>query len=289
VLRGWEVEFVEEGINRSPDLKVTREDGSFFAECKCRDVLTERDRMITLFWVELESGLLRLLGPQKANVAVFVKALSDPVFSEIDPLKSFILHQTENIMAVEINSAEKDQIINPSQKYVMKIYKLSEPDIETESDGLGFNSSKDFERVCMIAEMKITDDKKTFVRNPIILGFTNAIPSDKVTRIIHGFKSAVGQLPETEPGVVWIRIPDNAWNSDLNNSFLAAEELIKSELSGIHNTRVNAVILVTRIFERLEQDNLTGLGYKPLIKIIEHDNPKHPIAEEFPMKRLEVC
>jgi hypothetical protein len=144
VLRGWEVEFVEEGNNRSPDLKVTREDGPFFAECKCRDVLTERDRMITLFWVELESGLLRLLGPRKANVAVFVKSLSDPVYSEIDPLKSFILHQIENIMAVEINSAEKDQIIDPSQKYVMKIYKLSEPDIETESDGLGFNSSKDF-------------------------------------------------------------------------------------------------------------------------------------------------
>jgi hypothetical protein len=186
--------------------------------------------MITLFWVELESGLLRLLGPRKANIAVFVKSLCDPVYSEIDPLKTFILHQIEKIKAVETISSEMDQIIDPSQKYVMKIHKLSEPDLETESDGLGFNSSEDFERVCMIAEMKTTEDKKTFVRKPIILGFSNAIPSDKVTGIIHGFKSAVGQLPENEPGVVWIRIPDNAWNSDLNNSFLAAEELIKSEL-----------------------------------------------------------
>lgn len=32
VSRGWEVEFVEEGNNRSPDLKVTREDGSVFLQ-----------------------------------------------------------------------------------------------------------------------------------------------------------------------------------------------------------------------------------------------------------------
>jgi hypothetical protein len=35
---------------------------------------------------------------------------------------------------------------------------------------------------------------------------------------------------------------------------------------------------MTRIFERLEQEDLMGLGYKPLMRIIEHDNPKHPIA-----------
>ena len=277
--RNWSVEFVEEGNNRSPDLRVIRQDDSvFWVECKCRDKLTERDKTISSFWLELESALLRILGPMKANVAIFVKSISDPSRPELDPLKSFILHQIDNIKTVEIKRSVIKPIVDPSQKYFVAVQKLSEPDDEIESEGMGFNSSEDFERVCMIAEMKRSEDKNTYVRNPIIMGFKNAIPSDKVTGIIHGFKSAVGQLPKNEPGVVWIRIPDNAWNNDLYNSFSAAEKLIKSELSGTHNTRVNAVILMTRIFEKLEKDGSVGLGYKPLKKIIEHDNPKHTIA-----------
>ena len=277
--RGWRVEFVKEGSNRSPDLRVIRQDDSvFWVECKCRDKFTERDKKISSFWLELESALLRIIGPMKANVAIFVKSIGDPSRSEIDPLKSFILYQIENIKTVGIKRSVINPIVDPSQKYLVAVQKLSEPDAEIESKGIGFNSSEDFERVCMIAEMKQSEDKNTYVRNPIIMGFKNAIPSDKVTGIIHGFKSAVGQLPENEPGVIWIRIPDNAWNNDLYNSFSAAEKLIKSELSGTHNTRVNAVILMTRIFEKLEKDGSVSLGYKPLKKIIEHDNPKHTIA-----------
>jgi len=273
--RGWRVEFVEEGNDRSPDLKVIKQDDSvFWVECKCRDILTERDKTIGSFWSELESSLLRFLGPQKANVAVFVKSLSDPVRSDLEPLKKFILYQIENINLVAARKSEINSIIDPSQKYQVAIQKLSEPGVEIISKGIGFNSPENFEKVCMIAKMKINEDKKTYVRNPIILGFKNAIPSDNVTGIIHGFKSAVGQLPEHGPGVVWIRIPDNAWNNDLQNSFSTAERLIKSELSGAHNTRVNAVILMTRIFKKLEKDGSAGLGYKPLKKIIEHENPR---------------
>lgn len=90
--KGWTVEFVEEGGERSPDLKVMSSDGTvFWAECKCRDRLTERDKTIEAFWKELESTLLRFMGPKKLNFAIIVKALMDPERSMLDGLTRSIL------------------------------------------------------------------------------------------------------------------------------------------------------------------------------------------------------
>jgi hypothetical protein len=122
--------------------------------------------------------------------------------------------------------------------------------------------------------MKRDENNKSYVKNPMMIGIKNTIPSDKVTGIIHGFKSGVGQLPKEGPGVIWIRVPDNSWNDNLDQSFTQAESLLKSELTGTHNQRVNAVYLMTRIFQKLENGEHKGLGYKPLILNVAHDNPR---------------
>jgi hypothetical protein len=57
--------------------------------------LTERDKRIGAFWTELESKLLRFLGPKKLNFAVFVKSLVDPELTMIDDLTDFIIQAIE--------------------------------------------------------------------------------------------------------------------------------------------------------------------------------------------------
>ena len=276
--RGWCVEFIEEGGERSPDLRVTKENESvFWVECKCRDIMTERDQKIDSIWKELESSLLRNMGPNKINGAVFIKSSSDPLRTDIEPLKNYIFQQLEISKIEDTDSKEIKSTFDPTGKYHVGIQRLSESDVEIESSGIGFNSSDKFDKVCMVAEMKVDDNSKSYVRNPIMLAFKNAAPPDRVTGVIHAFKSAVGQLPESGPGVIWIRIHDNSWNKDLQNSFSKAQEIIRAELSGIHNRRVNAVILMTRMFEELENNGNKGLGYRPLIAIVERDNPRSVI------------
>lgn len=279
VEKGWKVEFVEEGNKRSPDLKVIKDDGLiFWVECKCRDILTERDSKIDSCWSELESSLLRVMGPNKINGIVFIKSLSDPERSDLEPLRDYILQQLEKAKTQKANRNEIKSTIDTTRKYQIGIQRISDADIEHESEGVGFNSSEDFDRVCMSVEMRMDENKKSYIRNPMVLAFKNAITSDRVTGILHGLKSATGQLPKSGPGVVWMRIPDNSWNKDLQNSFSKAQEIIQSELSGNHNRRVNAVILLTRMFEKLENNGTKGLGYKPLEAIIKHDNPRYIVT-----------
>jgi len=274
--RNWDVEFVEEGNERSPDLKITRDDGVvFWAECKCRDTLTERDRNLNSFWIELESTLLRVLGPKKLNYAIFIKALKDPNFAQLPALKDSIFDAVDKggIGNFDIAGSKIKSVSDPTGNFLLSVTKLVDPDEEIKTTGIGFQSSENFDRVAIISEVKRDTTGDTHFRNPIIMAFKNVKPSDKVTGIIHGFKSAVGQLPEEGPGVIWIRVPDNAWSDKIDQSFKQAEDLLKAELKGRHNQRVNVVFLMTRLFQKLEKDGQTGLAYKPLKLAIEHENP----------------
>ena len=279
IARDWNVEFISEGITKTPDLRITKQDGSFFyVECKCRDQLTKRDKNNETFWTDLSSTLIRKLGPKKKNFLILVKSLVDPKLSDLDHLITFIISTIETYSDKPSIYFRKKSIIDPTERYQIVINKLTDPDSEVETNGIGFNSSEGFDKVTIVSEMK-SNGGKNILRNPIILGFKNTIPSDKVNGIINGFKSAVKQLPQEGPGVIWIRIPENAWINDLENSFQIAESIVQNELSGSHNTRVNAVILMTRIFQELEKESIQGLSYRPVKKIIEHENPRYKLAK----------
>jgi hypothetical protein len=280
IAKGWAVEFVEEGDQRSPDLKVTTGDGTlFWVECKRRDELTERDKNIHRFWIDLESGLLRVLGPNKLNFAILVKALVDPDRSTLADFTRFILQMIDKggIGSINQETNEIRAAPDPTGKFNVLVHRLAAPDEEIKTSSIGLRASEDFDRVLIGAEAKKDEAAQTYFRNPVIVAFKNTQPSDKVTGIINAFKSAVGQLPEEGPSVVWIRIPDNAWVDKLDRSFNQAEGLIKSELTGNHNQRVNAVILMTRVFRKLQEADKTGLAYSPVTMTIVHQNPRCPV------------
>lgn len=281
--RDWDVEFVEEGNERSPDLKITKDDGTiFWAECKCRDILTERDKNLSSFWAELESTLLRSLGPKKLNYAIFVKALKDPEFTQMPALKAFLLNTVDRggIGFFDVAASKIKSVSDPTEKFLLSVTKLKDPDEEIKTSSIGVQSSENFDKVTLVSEVKTDKSGDTYFRNPIVIAFKNAKPSDKITGIIHGFKSAVGQLPEEGPGVIWIRVPDNAWTDKIDQSFKQAENLLRAKLKGSNNQRVNVVFLMTRLFQKLEKDGLTGLSYKHLKLAIEHDNPHQPVRTD---------
>jgi len=278
--KGYTVEFIEEGKDRTPDLKVTIEkDKYFWVECKCRDAVTERQKLITANWDYLESALLRELRPKKINAAVIVKSLRDPVRNEMDNLFSFIVDfvKNEGLEKITDDFVEFHSKLDPTNNYEVIVRILSNPDEEIESSGIEFNSSDELDRFKVIGEHKTNEGGRFFLKNPMILGFKVTTPIDKVSGIINGFKSAIGQLPKEGPSVIWIRIPDNFWNDNLDKSFLKAEEILKSELSSSKNRRVNNVILMTRIFQRLEDGDKKGLRYRPLVLTVAHGNPRTAI------------
>jgi len=283
VEKNWDVEFVEEGNDRSPDLKITRDDGEFFwVECKSRDTLTERDKKLDSFWTELESTLVRSLGLKKLNYAVFIKALKDPEHVQLVALKDYILDVVDKggIGNFDTTGLKVETVLDPTESFRLSVTKIANPDEDIKTNSIGFHASEKIDRAIISSEMKRDANGNTYCRNPIMIAFSNSEQSDKVKGIIDAFKSAVGQLPKEESGVIWIRVPDNAWSDNLDQSFKHAESLLKAELRGTHNQRINVVFLMTRLFEKLEKDGMTGLSYKPLQLAVEHENPRHPVGEK---------
>ena len=280
--KGWSVEFVEEGDEKTPDLKVTVENSrTFWVECKRRDELSGRDRLIHKFWLDLESSLLRTMGPAKLNCAVVIKSLNDPSVSQLEALRTLVLDSINSggVGVLDVTAGKTTSVPDPTANFSLVVQKLAEPDQEIPTTSIGLNASEDFDRFTIIAEVKIDQSGNTYFRNPMIFAFKNSIISDIVTGILNDFKAAVAQLPKEGPGVIWIRIPDNSWNKNIEQAFKQAEKLIKNEISGTQNRRVNAVIIVTRIFQKLENDGSQGLAYKPLKMVIEHSNPRHSVSK----------
>lgn len=280
--KGHSVRFVEEGTERTPDLRVTACDGSYFwVECKSRDRLTERDATIEALWKDLEASLVREIGPQRKNVAIIVKSLQDPKRCEIDGLRIFLLSslQAGGIGKVDPASGATELVPDPTKNYLVAVQPLLASDSEIEGDGLQFQSSEKFDRFLMHAEMRVDENKICLIKNPFVIGFSNSQPSDKVSGIIHGFNSAVGQLPKEGPGVVWIRVPDNSWNDDFDASIAKAESMLKSELQGEMNRRVNAVFLMTRIVHQVQNGSENGLAYRPVLLAVQHTNPRRTVVD----------
>lgn len=274
------VEFIEEGTEKTPDLLVSPVNGRpFFVECKRRDALTERDRKLNAVWKELESRLLRLMGPQRLNYLVVIRAKVDPKMDDLDYMyqkivKSFL---TGGLGRMDASTRTVTPMDDEDGRFQFAVTKLAEADQMLESRQVEIKTVDEFDRVIIGFEQK-NDGDKSFIRNPVIILLKTEAPPDRVTGIVDAFKTATRQLPEGGPGVVWIRVADSSWRRELGESFSRARRLIAEQLTGDWNRRVNAVFIMTRTFRSLEDNGLSGLAYSPLIDGIEHANPATPIS-----------
>ena len=273
---GSQVAFVPENRNeKTPDILVTRRSGEvFWVECKCRDGLNERDQKIAEFWVILEEHILRVFGPKKISALIIVKSLRDPKREDIPQLLSLIFASIEAGGLGEISPATglHSPVKVLGNQFELIVQPLAAPDQEISGSGLELlGANRD--RVTMLMESKVDALGKTWIKNPIILGFQNCRPIDKVRGLVGVFKSAASQLPKSGPGVVCIRLPNNFWANEFDVYAAEAVRQFSGELSGENNRRVNMVLIKSMMHEHLSDGQRTGIGLRPVTVPIEHKNP----------------
>ncbi|MFS2017526.1 hypothetical protein ACEN88_13215 [Massilia sp. CT11-108] len=282
--KGFSVRFIEEGSNRTPDLYVKRADGlDGYVECKCRDLLTERDEKLKKAWDGLQKGILGEFGPQKISFAVFVKSQNDLEIKDVPSLKNFIIEQYKMGGCGKYDRATGDLIYStdPSGKYQVVVNNWMRPDEEAQQEAFNFFVREEFDHVTMLCDGRVDENDLPFWKRPIVIGMANEKPSDRVSGIVNAFKSAVGQLSKEKPGAIWIRIPDNSWSNEIEKAGEKAVKLLQAEMDGGANTRVNAVVLATRMTHAVNNGEANGLIYNPLYLTIENKNSAKLVDQSF--------
>ena len=277
--RSWTVEFVETGDSRTPDLRVKRGDGSpLWVECKRRDQLTKRDKLVKSIWDDLALSLLKEIGPRRLNYFVGVASTHDPQRRDVERLRHFILSSIDSggIGGFDPVSQTTKMVGVFDGEYQFVVQKLAEPDETRIEYPVSTETITSFD-VSKCGWEKSPDSlKPPIVRNPLFIGLKSYSLPDRVSGVVHALKAAVGQIPEDGSGVVWIRVPDNQWAYALDSSLARVKELLQHELSGDQNRRINAVIVATGGFRNVQKDGLEALGYELLQVVIEHSNPRTP-------------
>ncbi|WP_256077388.1 hypothetical protein [Massilia sp. YIM B04103] len=271
---GNEVEFLETGDSRSPDLLVRDAQGwQFWAECKYKEEMSERDQTVQACWEMLKDGLYKVWGPAKSNLSLRVHAANDPVKSEIEELKEGILRLGRQML----EHAERDKLTiqagTRSGKYDVALRYLGDPDAERQAALMDAGD----EYYEWRADIQPQDGGAVLMRNPKEFGFSNANPPDKYRGALNSFNSAVGQIPPSGPGVIWIRVPFPTGYQRAQQDLEALAAKLQQELSGKHNRRINAVILKASWFSDEENAGAPALTYRHELRAIEHVDPANKL------------
>ncbi len=286
VKRGWEIEFIQPSAERSPDIRVTTNNGLvFWVECKCRDQLSGRDSKISAFWENLQERLYRAWMPSKMNFGVLLTSAKDPVKSDLEEVADVIM-QAANLL---YDHPDKRRLgirgTAIAEKYDFRLQYLSDPDEELAFSGFGDGGADWFS---MEGEVMYNANGEGLIRNPKFYGFKNTNPPDKYMGVINAFKSAVGQLPDQGPGVIWLRVPVPTDGARSESDMRSMVTMLEREVSGQHNTRVNCVILSARVFANEQNQGQPAIAYRHISTIIEHNNPKSLLAFSKPLSEQHV-
>lgn len=222
---GYSVEFIPEtALNKTPDLKVTREKESYFVECKRLAKITEYAHSERQQWSERWFKLVPLLAGYKYPIFVDVvfkveiqdtdKAILVNVFNRIKSkvVKGKILKYEDEEIVIHINVINMDEVNNHFEKYFVK---WNSPQMVSLLAG-GFNSSYNYSHLCNPKElMRCGLDKDYDVLNIFCSGINNGfcvrwecIAEESINKKAKDVKThlskAVRQAPDKEPTIIHI-------------------------------------------------------------------------------------
>lgn len=273
VNRGWEVEFFPPSDVRTPDLKVvTPEKGTFWVECKCLDVQTERDARRAAFFDRLKESIYKQWGPNKINVDLTVRCAQDPELPDLQLLVDVIIKAGERVTSTKRGTTWfwiAGKHLNSKYEYIVR--PLTGPDKEIINPRFKDRGADQFE---VMMQASPATDGSLRARNLKLFHFSCATPSDRYLGALHAFRSAKSQLPEAGPGMVWIRIPFHAGQKNAEKDLELLVKKLEGEMSGEQNRRVNGIVLSSRVFSDEKNEGQDALTYHHLCRIIEHKNPK---------------
>ena len=173
-----------------------------------------------------------------------------------------------------------ERIITDSEsQFDIFIRKLSEPDQVIEATQTEVITTQALDQGIFGGEWMVDENGKRFTRNPKFIGFKAIPPPDWISGTANLIDAARQQLPQSGPGVVWIRIPDISWRNGVVEPLERVEILIQDKLTGQYNRRVNSAFVMRRIFETTEMDGIPCLACRPIVIRVDHDNPKMVMSE----------
>lgn len=273
--QGWQVQFVETSQKRSPDLEITRSDGSrFWAECKRKDEMTERDLENEAFFNNMKDRLYKVWGPTKQNLGLAIQFAKDPQKSELDDICELALEMGRQLTAAEPENRLPIGASMLAGRHRVRLHYLAEPDVVQAYTPIDYGGDHSE----FMAEQCATLHTGLLMKNPKVFDFRCDIPADKYQSAINSFKSAVGQIPPSGPSVIWIRVPfPDGYGAQLKDLESMASR-IQRELTGEYNRRVNAVVLSARWFSSDPHDGMQAIRYRHDFRVVEHNQPRSPMT-----------
>lgn len=280
VSQGFDVVFVKEGDQKTPDLAVRRGNGvPFWVECKLRDQSTRRDKRVDNFWLNLERSLAKVMRLGKLNYLIVVHAFADPPQPDIRRIRRHLvraMREGRSIGAYDFESGASTPDASEVPGYGIIAVRLSDPDAEYERGRFAYKGAGWSTRSLDWSEQS-TSQPYPITRNQHILAFSCGVEPDRVAGVIDALGDARDQLPPDGPGIVWIRLPDNIWGKNVEQYFGELRAAVAGELIGTKNRRINTVILHSRFINRpLVPDGL-ALSYAPVTISVEHTNARTPL------------
>lgn len=267
-LKDKNVEFLEEQVYKTPDLKISNMTSSIFVECKCKNNKSEEDKEIENFFNQLQKILLNECSKRSLYAIIVIHYLAKPHIDDLIELKKFILNSISNGGLGLIENEVLIQVPNPTDKFKVAVKRLELNDGIQTRDGLYLPKCIDLNYSFVMA---FGNENGKAIEKPQIFAYRNEVIQVNIKSYERIFKSAVKQLPKEGGGIVWIRIPEHKWDNEIGKAKEAVGKLIK----GSYNTRVNAVVFMTmRTNKELINSKQLKIIYSPKYEIVEHNNPK---------------
>lgn len=269
--RGWQVRFIETGDKRSPDLEVVRDDGvTFWAECKCKDGMTERDLANEAFFDSVMTRLYKVWGPSKQNLGLQIAFANDPARGELDDLCELAFALGRQMLGDVPGDREPLLACTVPGRHTVHLHYLADADVTMPFARIDYGG----ERSEFMFERLETLFLGPQMRNPKVFDFRCMVPPDKYQSAINLFGSAVGQIPETGPGVIWIRVPFPNGYTRAGEDMDSMATRIERELAGGQNRRVNAVIFSARWFSHEPNGGAEAISYLHAARAVTHTQPR---------------
>jgi hypothetical protein len=228
----------------------------------------------------LEKRIIDYLLNNGKCFAVQVDALNGMVGSDINQLFDFIIEKIDHLDTVNQlpTTAYMFDFEQSTREYQIYLFKIATYDQPIVKNVLHIPWLKNPSKGKFLGEVFVREDGITMYRNPIAISFVDWLTVDLVSRICKQFKKAVKQLKDYQPGVIWIRIPDNSRiQKEFMESSKQIESALKREMARDKNRRVTAVIILTKLYESTEIDGSSGMKQVPVKLIVEHSNPRFKI------------
>jgi len=273
---GYKVYFVKEGIKKTPDLLVEKNEEKVYVECKKKDRKTRRDQYNENIWGKIYTSTLRFMDKTKKNYAVVVKTNSDLTPND----ESYL------IMCIQTLIANSDHGIHKTDKFEIILKELQEWEkpvngpFELDVKEFGVRIDEPTVILYQHADVKFSDDFKAVEhKNPRFMAFVSTLLPDRVLSILRSFDRAYKQIPKKGPGIIYIEVNTGLYKKDHNQELGRDLAIVKQRIDGKLNLtgRVNAVVLTASSYTQAEGKAY----YRVEISCFKNPNPVQPLNREF--------